>query len=54
MDLEEVAVYQLGNTSSRMITEGKQCQARLVLGWETPVQVMSEYFFKTSGTARFD
>ena len=29
------AVYQLGNTSSRMITEVKQRRARLVLGWAT-------------------
>ena len=29
------AAYQLGNTSSRTITEVKQCWARLVLGWET-------------------
>ena len=27
--------YQPGNTSSRMITEVKQCWARLVLEWET-------------------
>ena len=32
---------QLGNTSSRMITEVKQCWARRVLGWET-VQVLPE------------
>ena len=32
------AAYQLGNTSSRTITEIKQRWARLVLGWET-VQV---------------
>ena len=29
------AAYQLGNTSSRTITEVKQRWARLVLGWET-------------------
>ena len=29
------AAYQLGNTSSRTITEVKQCWARLVLGWAT-------------------
>ena len=29
------AAYQLGNTSSRMITEVNQCYARLVLGWDT-------------------
>ena len=34
--------YQLGNTSSRMITEVKQRRAWLVLGWETPVQVLPE------------
>ena len=33
--------YQLGNTSSRTITEVKQLCARLVLGWET-VQVLPE------------
>ena len=32
------AACQLGNTSSRTITEVKQCEAQLVLGWET-VQV---------------
>ena len=36
------AAYQLGNTSSRTITEVKQRRARLVLGWETPVQVLPE------------
>ena len=35
------AVSQLGNTSSRTITEVKQHWARLVLGWET-VQVLPE------------
>ena len=35
-------VYQLGNTSSRMLTEVKQCGTRLLQGWET-VQVLSEY-----------
>ena len=35
------AAYQLGNTSSRTITEVKQRWARLVLGWET-VQVLPE------------
>ena len=35
------AAYQLGNTSSRTITEVKQRWARLVLGWET-VQVSPE------------
>ena len=35
------ATDQLGNTSSRMITEVKQHWARLVLGWET-VQVLPE------------
>ena len=35
------AAYQLGNTSSRMITEVKQRWARLVLGWVT-VQVLPE------------
>ena len=39
--IEGVAAYQLGNTSSRMITEVKQRWARLVLGWET-VQVWPE------------
>ena len=33
---------QLGNTSSRMISEVKQHWARLVLGWETLVQVLPE------------
>ena len=33
------ATYQLGNTSSRTITEVKQRWARLVLGWLT-VQVL--------------
>ena len=33
--------YQLGNTSSRTITEVKQRWARLVLGWDT-VQVLPE------------
>ena len=33
------AAYQLGNTSSRTITEVKQRWARLVLGWDT-VQVL--------------
>ena len=35
------AAYQLGNTSSRTITEVKQRWARLVLGWVT-VQVLPE------------
>ena len=35
------AAYQLGNTSSRTITEVKQRWARLVLGWDT-VQVLPE------------
>ena len=35
------AAYQLGNTSSRTITEVKQRWARLVLGWAT-VQVLPE------------
>ena len=35
------AAYQLGNTSSRKITEVKQRWARLVLGWAT-VQVLPE------------
>ena len=35
------AAYQLGNISSRTITEVKQRWARLVLGWET-VQVLPE------------
>ena len=38
---EGAAPYQLGNTSSRTITEVKQRCAQLVLGWET-VQVLSE------------
>ena len=38
---EGAAAYQLGNTSSRTITEVKQRWARLVLGWET-VQVSPE------------
>ena len=29
------AAYQPGNTSSRTITEVKQCWVRLALGWET-------------------
>ena len=33
---------QLGNGSSRTITEVKQHWARLVLEWETPVQVLPE------------
>ena len=36
------AAYQLGNTCSRTITEVKQRWARLLLGWETPVQVLPE------------
>ena len=35
------AAYQLGNTSSRKITEVKHSWARLVLGWDT-VQVLPE------------
>ena len=35
------AAYQLGNTSSRTITEVKQHWAQLVLGWDT-VQVLPE------------
>ena len=35
------AAYQLGNTSSRTITEVKQRWAQLVLGWDT-VQVLPE------------
>ena len=31
--VEGATAYQLGNTSSRMITEVKQHLARLVLGW---------------------
>ena len=37
----DAAAYQLGNTSSRTITEVKQRWARLVLGRET-VQVLPE------------
>ena len=33
---------QLGNTSSRTITEVNQRYAQLVLGWETLVQELSE------------
>ena len=35
------AAYQLGKTSSRTITDVKQCWAWLVLGWEN-VQILSE------------
>ena len=37
------AASQLGKTSSRTITEVKQHRARLVLGWETLVQVSPEW-----------
>ena len=39
---EGADAYQLGNISSRTITEVKQRQARLVLGWEA-VQVLPEF-----------
>ena len=39
--LEGAAAYQLGNISSRTITEVKQRWARLALGWDT-VQVLPE------------
>ena len=44
---------QLENNSSRMITEVKQCWARLVLGWET-VRLFSEYWCLPLKLARLD
>ena len=40
-EIKALAADQLGNTSSRMITEVKQQWAQLVLEWET-VQVLTE------------
>ena len=45
---------QVGNTSSRTITEVKQRCARWVLGWETPVQVLPECCRYPLKSARFD
>ena len=42
LKIEGAAAYQLGNTSSCMITEVEQHWARTVLGGETLVQVLPE------------
>ena len=36
------AAYQIGNTSSCVITEVKQCLTRLLLAWQA-IQVLTEY-----------
>ena len=47
------AAYQLGNTSSRTITEVKQRSARFALGWE-PVQWCPSVVTDPLKSARFD
>ena len=48
------AAYQLGNTSSPMITEIKQHLAWLILGYETVPSVVCVLLLTLKMSARFD